>query len=860
TVGLAAHKKGRKKPEKAITRVGDEQGNNYMVDEPHNDAALEEEILRHVNSQTYQPVKSRVIAKKLGLESAEQRKQLRLTLRRLSRAGKLEFAPNHIVRSAGSKTEDRSIVGKFSRTSRGFGFVKPSEGEPMAGQPDIFIAQEDSKDATNGDSVRVRLNNRRKSTQKGPRGRIIEIVERSKHRFVGTLLDQLRFPSVRLDDKQFTHPVSVEDSGAKSAQPGDKVVIEFVRFPTTYDDGVAVIVEVLGARGAPGVDTLTIIHEFELPGEFPEQVLDDAREQAEKFEPESLGDRIDLREHTTVTIDPVDARDFDDAISLTELENGHWKLGVHIADVAHFVPIGSPLDQEARDRATSIYLPDRVIPMLPEIISNHLSSLQPQQPRYAKTVWIEFTETGVPVHSEVQRSVILSDHRFCYEDVDELLADAETWRAKIDPPLVDLVLRMHRLAMLLRQRREKNGALELHLPETKIDLDKEGQAVGAHQVEQTESHQVIEEFMLAANEAVALQLADKELYFLRRIHESPTPNRLLELTQFARELGFTCENLANRFETQKVLQESVGHPAERAINLAVLRSMQKAVYSPRQEGHYALNSDNYCHFTSPIRRYPDLVIHRMFDDLLRGKRPRSNFGQLATMGDHCSDRERRAEKAERELVKLKLLGLLAQQIGTVMQAVITGVEDFGLFAQCVDLPIDGFLALDALPRDRYYFDASAHLLWGHGEQNQFRLGDAIAVEVARVDFDRRELTLKLTGVRGTALNFQTAKTDSEERAREQRTRRPSGDAAAGEGGHRKGKPGRSQKNESQKSRTRVSKSSSGKSSTGRPSTGRPSTGRPSTGRPSTGRPSTGRPSTGRPSTGRPSTGRPSTGR
>jgi ribonuclease R len=782
-----------------------------MLNEPHNDAALEEEILRHVESPTYQPVKSRVIAKKLGLESAEQRKHLRIALRRLARSGKLEFAANHIVRKAGSKTEDHSIIGKFSRTSRGFGFVKPAEGEPTSGQPDIFIAAEDSKDATHGDSVRVRLNNRRKSTQKGPRGRIIEIIERSKYRFVGTLLDQLRSPAVRLDDKQFIHPVTVGDSGAKSAQPGDKVVIEFVRFPTTYDDGDAVIVEVLGPRGDPGVDTLTIIHEFELPGEFSEQVLDDARAQAEKFRPEELADRTDLRDHCTVTIDPVDARDFDDAISLTQLENGHWNLGVHIADVAHFVPLGSTLDQEARDRATSVYLPDRVIPMIPEIISNHLSSLQPQQPRYAKTIWIEFSETGVPVHSEVQRSVIRSDHRFSYEDVDQLLADADAWRDKIDPQLVELVLRMHRLAMLLRQRREKNGALELHLPETKIDLDEDGRAVGAHQVEQTESHQVIEEFMLAANEAVALQLADQELYFLRRIHEPPTPNRLLELTQFAKELGFPCENLANRFETQRVLKAAVGHPAERALNLAVLRSMQKAVYSPRQEGHYALNSENYCHFTSPIRRYPDLVIHRMFDDLLSGKRPRSNFSQLGTLAAHCSDRERRAEKAERELVKLKLLGLLANRIGETIEAVITGVEDFGIFAQCVELPIDGFLALDALPRDRYYFDPSAHLLWGHGAQNQFRLGDTIEVEVSRVDLDRRELTLKLSGVRdGTALNYRAA-TDGEQRARELLPRRPQTGEAPSRGQDRsKGKPGRGKTTKPYKSSSDGSKSSKGK--------------------------------------------------
>jgi ribonuclease R len=751
-----------------------------MSNDPQH-AELEEQILKHVNSENYQPVKARVIAKKLGFESTEERKVFRRILRGLSKGRKLIFAANHIVRPATAEKKDATVAGVFSRTSQGFGFVKPDV--PNATQQDIFIAADDTKDAMQNDRVSVRVSNRGKASQKGPRGRIVEVLARGRIRFVGTLIDNMRSWAVRLDDKQFSRPTSVGDPGAKSAQAGDKVVVEFVRFPTTFDDGDAVIIEVLGAKGSPGVDTLTIIREFDLPGDFSEEVLDDARVQANKFAPEELDDRTDLRSHLTITIDPVDARDFDDAISLTQAENGHWNLGVHIADVAHFVPEGTALDKEAKARATSVYLPDRVIPMIPEMISNHLASLQPHEDRYAKTVWIEFSDSGMPIHTHVERSVIQSDFRFSYEDVDSLLADAEPWNSKADPEIVALVLRMHGLAMTLRQRRMKKGSLELHLPETKIDIDKEGKAVGAHLVEHTQSHQVIEEFMLAANEAVATYLADKELFFLRRIHAPPSHKKMLDLTQFARDLGFDCESLENRFELQRILNLSVNHPAKLALNLAVLRSMQKAVYSPEKEGHFALNSDNYCHFTSPIRRYPDLVIHRAFNDLIRGKRPKSDFTELKVLGEHCSTLEKRAEAAERELIKLKVLGLLAEQVGLEMDAVITGVEKYGLFAQGTDLAVDGFLALESLPNDRYFHDPASHILWGHHEANQFRLGDKIQVAIARVDTDRRELTFKLAGLASRPAVSLVAATERQEKTAESRDKER---AAESRGGGRSG--------------------------------------------------------------------------
>ncbi len=512
-----------------------------------------------------------------------------------------------------------------------------------------------------------------------------------------------------------------------------------VRFPSHAHDGEAVIVEVLGKRGEPGVDLLSIIHEFDLPQEFPEDALEVARQQAIGFDESIPEDRRDFTNDTVITIDPVDARDFDDAISLKRLENGHWLLGVHIADVSHFVPEGSALDAEARNRATSVYLPDKVIPMLPETISNNLASLQPGRVRYTRSALIEFTAEGARVHTEVFKGAIRSARRFAYEEVDEYLADREGWKSKLDPAVHGLLGDMHTLAMMLRQRRFKRGSMELTMPEVKLDLNKDGEVIGAHTVENTESHQIIEEFMLAANEAVAEMLADRELFFLRRAHASPDPKKLLALTEFVHELGIESESLESRFEIIRVLEQVKGKPEQAAVNYAVLRSMQKAVYSPEEIGHYALASDNYCHFTSPIRRYPDLTIHRMLDLIELGIRPPQDFAAMLVEGEHCSEREQRAAAAERELIKIKLLTYMSTRLGEELDAVITGVEPFGLFVQSLDVPADGLVRVDALTDDYYRYDATTHSLVGNHEGNAFRLGDVIRVRIARVDLDRREL-------------------------------------------------------------------------------------------------------------------------
>ncbi len=784
---------------------------------------LREEILSIVNHADYKAMKPKLIAKRLGL-TGDEAETVRKTVKKMVRDGLLAYGSNHMVLpvanairlaptpsdgkageggEAGTRAEDNvagdtpplsppsqgegdqsgtkkkkkpkgdpdHIVGAFRRMEAGFGFVRPEGTQRVEGRDaDIFIPANAAGDAASGDTVSVKLSHRGRGGKF--EGRILDVIDRATNRFVGTYFEQGGMGMVQIDGKLFTQPIYVGDPGAKGVQHDDKVVIEMVRFPSHVHDGEGVIIEVLGNRGLPGVDTLSIMHEYSLPGPFAEDALEDARLQAEKFD-ESIGTessglhRQDITGETIITIDPVTARDFDDAISLTRADNGHWLLGVHIADVSHFVQPKTALDREAKDRATSVYLPDRVIPMLPEIISNNLASLQPDRVRYAITARIEFTADGVRIGTDVFKSAIKSRRRFTYEEVDEYLlakgfvqrgADkksvhsptlegegATPTKLNLTPEVDSLLERMFALAMQLRERRFRRGALELNRPELEIDLDKDGRVTGAHLEINTESHQIIEEFMLAANEAVAEKLFDDELIFLRRVHGAPDPRKLKALTAFVGELGIKTDSLESRFALQKLLKDIEGDPRESAINYATLRSMQRAVYSPEEEGHFALASDCYCHFTSPIRRYPDLTIHRLIDELAQGKKPLQNLETLLILGDHCSDREQRATEAERELNKVKLLNYFADKIGTEMNGFITGVEGFGLFVTGSDIPAEGFIPIAALTDDYYRFDRAGHVVHGLRSGNSYRLGDQVRVAVAAVDVDRRQLDFRLLG-------------------------------------------------------------------------------------------------------------------
>jgi ribonuclease R len=720
---------------------------------------LEQQILAAVARKTYQPLKPKALANKLGAVG-DLYADFRRVLRELVKQKRVVFGKNHTIRPV---QPHGTVVGTFRRAAGGFGFVRQHPVDGVAG-PDVFIREDHTLDASNGDEVLVRVTRKpSRGAESGPAGEILQILERATRRFVGAYFERDGQGYVRVDGTVFSHSIYVGDPGAKGARPDDKVVFEMVRFPTAEDRGEGVITEVLGPRGQPGVDTLSIIREFGLPDEFPEEVLENAREAAAAFDENDLDGREDFTRDLVITIDPVDAKDFDDAVSLTvDPKSKHWQLAVHIADVGHFAPPGSALDREARNRATSVYLPQRVLPMFPELVSNGLASLQQGRLRYVKTVLIDFTPVGVVAGVRFANGAIRVRRRFAYEQVSAILENPESPPAelKLEPEVRDLLLRMRDLAMILRKRRKKRGALELEMPEAELEFDEQGRVSGAHFAHHDVSHEVVEEFMLAANEAVAEHLAGLGLSFLRRAHPAPQPTKLEAFADFAESLGYKMDSHLDRFALQKVLEKSADRPERYAVHYALLRSLKQATYSPAEEGHYALASDDYCHFTSPIRRYPDLTVHRLLGQWLRTGKAGSDEVELAYLGDHCSKMERRADLAERELIKVKLLTYMSERLGLEMEAVITGVAEYGFFAQAERMPVEGLVHVHTLSDDYYYYDEPEHSLIGRRTKRRFRLGDRVAVKVVRVDLNRRQLDFRLAGEKRDADDTELEETPS----------------------------------------------------------------------------------------------------
>lgn len=691
---------------------------------------MENKILSVLARRNYTPVKPKTLARAIGVTSTDYA-AFRKALRGLVKTGRVQFGKNHTIRA--TSTQSNTVIGIFRRTASGRGFVRPPA--PVA---EIVIVDGCALDAATGDEVQARIVQPARG-ESPARGEVQHVLERATRQFVGAYHERDGLGLVRIDGGVFSHSVVVGDPGAKGAKPDDKVVIEMLRFPTLDDRGEGVITEVLGARGAPGVDTLSIIRSFDLPDEFPPDVLAEARDAAESFREDDFEGREDHTGDTIITIDPASARDFDDAISLTrDPATGHWQLGVHIADVGHFAAQGSAMDREARRRATSVYLPQRVIPMFPELISNGLASLQQGKIRYVKSAFLEFNAEGQRVHARFANSVIRVTKRFSYEQAFAILV-----KKSPRTPVNDLLHRMRELALILRKRRFKRGALELSMPEIELEYDEAGKVVGAHFLSHDVSHQIIEEFMLAANEAVAEQLAELGVSFLRRIHPKPDEAKLKAFAEFAGILGYELKQATDRFSLQRVLDQSAYSPERQAVHYALLRSLKQAVYSPFEEGHYALASRHYCHFTSPIRRYPDLTVHRLLDQWLRDHRVGSDATELTAIGDHCSRMERRAENAERELIKLRLLEFLSSRIGAEFDAVITGVAEYGFFAQAEQLPIEGRIHISTLNDDYFIYNESAHTLEGRRTKKRYRLGDKVRVEVVRVDLIRRQLDFRV---------------------------------------------------------------------------------------------------------------------
>jgi ribonuclease R len=688
------------------------------------------------------PVAVREMVRRLDL-GKEERREMKALLRRMIDDGEVVK-----IRAAriGLPSRMNLVVGRLTCNPAGYGFVAPEQRRE--GQEDVYVSAVNLKEALHGDRVVVRVE---RVSPKGPEGRIIRVLERSLTRVVGRYEPGGSFGGhVVPFDRRILHELFIPAGQEAGARPGEMVKAEITRPPTAARNPSGRVLQLLGRIDEPGVDLKVVMAKHDLPDEFPEEVLAAATAIPAAVRPQDLEGRTDFRAWPTVTVDPETARDHDDAISLERLASGSWRLAVHIADVAHYVAEGSVLDQEAYVRGTSVYFPDRVVPMLPHALSSGICSLVEGQDRLTQTVALEIDPQGRVEGVEFHDGVIRSAARMTYQEVQRIVdGDAELRRRYAD--LTDLFLRMDELARILRQARYQRGSLDFDLPEPEIVLGAGGEITGIVAVERLDSMRAIEEFMLAANEAVAERLHRAGVPALYRIHEPPDPEKVLAFSELVSSFGYRVPpNLAlvRPEDFQLVLRRIEGKPEEKLVSYLLLRTMKLARYHEENLGHFGLATEMYAHFTSPIRRYPDLVVHRALRALRRGDRKREEElrAALPEMGRHLSQTERRADEAERELLEWKKVRFMAGKLGEVFTGYVTGVQAFGLFVELTEVYVQGLVHVSSMTDDYYLLDEKAHLLKGENTQRTYRLGDRVEVQVVRVDLERRQIDLALMDV------------------------------------------------------------------------------------------------------------------
>ncbi len=687
-----------------------------------------QEILRnhilHLLQKDSTPRRLAQLEQELGV-GGELRPAFRQAIDSLCAEGSIIIGPQNLVKLPAVASE---ITGVFRANPRGYGFITPQQNTL---DDDLFIPANATGNAMTGDRVVakvVRANDDGRLT-----GKIIKVLERAHTTVVGTLRQEQNGWSVQPDGGDFTRPIQAQNVDGRMVRHGDKVAVEILHYPTRTEAARGVITEVLGRPGRFAAEVSGVLQRHHLVEAFEPSSLVEASNAKTDFNPRDIRGREDITGALVITIDPPDAKDFDDAISLTRDEHGRWVLGVHIADVSHFVPEGSSLDRSARRRGNSVYLPGKTLPMLPEMLSNGICSLQPGQPRYTKSVWLTYTKDGDVQSTRFANTMIKSSARLSYQEADRIL--------KGDPcgfpePVIALLRDMDALARLIEERRRRAGMIQLQTFASELVLDDDGQVVGVQPEDTSYPHTIIEMFMVEANVAVASLLDRYCIPFMRRIHPDPDPAALHRLSQTLRLLGVTLSRRPQRSDFQRLLGQIRNTRIALPVNILVLRSLERATYAPVNVGHYALAAPKYCHFTSPIRRYADLMVHRALQAYLAGDAEQARlqyaFADLVQIGEHISATEQAAEDAVQELRTILVLHLLRQRLGLELTGVVVSLTPFGASVHLPDYGVEGLIRREALGPDQWQYDEQNQCLIGRHTKAILRLGQTLRVRIAEV--------------------------------------------------------------------------------------------------------------------------------
>jgi ribonuclease R len=692
---------------------------------------LHESIGRYISEQGSRTFNYKQVSHALGIENPAHHRAVAMILAGMAFDGDiLEVEPGKYK----AITRTTEAEGIFQRRSNGKNSViTDADGEQ------IFVAERNSMHALNGDRVRITVaaNVKGKETE----AVVTEIIEKKEQTFIGTLKVDKNFAYLVTDSKFLATDIYIPKNRLKGGKTGDKAVARITEWTDETKNPRGEVLDILGKTGENDTEIHAILAEFGLPYRYPESVNKAAERIPDDITPEEIGRRRDMRGVTTFTIDPKDAKDFDDALSMRKLDNGNYEIGVHIADVTHYVRPDTALDREARERATSVYLVDRVVPMLPERLSNGICSLRPDEDKLSFSCIFEMTPAGKVTSSEICRTVIRSDRRFTYEEAQEVI---ETGKGDYAAEILEL----DRLAKILRKKRFETGSVDFDREEVRFEIDDKGHPTRVYFKESKDANKLIEEFMLLANRTVAASIGiapkgkKKAKAFVYRVHEQPDPDKLLSLSTIARQFGHKLRTTGSPLEINrslnKLLEDIKGKPEEDFLSIMAVRSMAKAIYTTTNVGHYGLGFEYYTHFTSPIRRYPDMMVHRLLERYLAGGRT-ANTKKLEEQCKHSSDMEQLAANAERASIKYKQVEYMADHLGEVFPGMISGVTEWGLYVELDENKCEGLVPMRDLADDFYDFNPESFSLIGRRHNNRYRLGDKIRVQVARADLAKKQL-------------------------------------------------------------------------------------------------------------------------